>query len=731
MKASVIICTCNRADSLRTALQCLEWQTYDDFEVIVVNGPSTDHTDDVLQEYEGRIRVLNNPEPNCDISRNMGADAASGDILCYIDDDSEPDTQWLCNVMHEFSDECVGIVTGPTYDTTGTFVESHGWLCDSHAHVFPVETIEPFHSYRDGALFAYTHGCNMSLRRSLIEKIGGFIEEFVILYEEPEICKRIVSEGYKVVNSKHCSIIHRSIRSQHTENIHLRSKGLLHEYHAMKNSIYLRYIWKNSDESMDNIDIEAHQIAKNYLDDGKYRFERGIFTLEEWNIYRCKIDQALKWGMKHGKLKSFSPRPIMAVDKKNFLPFSTKRNAYPLTICFLAWTFEGDMGGPGFGYITLAKALAQRGHEVHLISPGNKKIRREFKNNIHWHFIKIKNNDFNNFSPGTKYFLDNAASFYKKILELQEVKIIDIVMGFIFTSSTLFSALSKQINTVITLCTTHKTWCKTHPHWKSQESENIARLEALSLSAHTHIHSLSNFITEGVQKDYPDAFRDDATVFTIPIGVEGPPSCPLPRKDDGRIRIFFLGRLERRKGPDILLAAAAQIMRKYKQVDVYMAGNDQLLAPTGRTYRQDFEAQYIGTDIGARVHFLGFINEEEKWRQYALCDIYCMPSRSESFGIPFVEAMACGKPVVGCRAGGMPEVITEGETGLLAEPGDVESLVACLESLIADTSLRKRMGKAARRRYEQEFTSDKYAERMEREFYRITGKGPQGNAQGD
>src|SRR6185436_13845131 len=81
---SVVICTLNRADSLRETLRCLRHQRYASFEVIVVNGPSTDHTDTVLAEFAGVIRAEMCPVPNLSVSRNIGIRAAAGDIVAFI-----------------------------------------------------------------------------------------------------------------------------------------------------------------------------------------------------------------------------------------------------------------------------------------------------------------------------------------------------------------------------------------------------------------------------------------------------------------------------------------------------------------------------------------------------------------------------------------------------------------------------------------------------------------------
>ena len=84
-------------------------------------------------------------------------------------------------------------------------------------------------------------------------------------------------------------------------------------------------------------------------------------------------------------------------------------------------------------------------------------------------------------------------------------------------------------------------------------------------------------------------------------------------------------------------------------------------------------------------------------------DLFLLPSESESFGLAALEAMSCGVPVIASRVGGVPEVVIDGETGLLAPVGDVAAMAAHVVRLIADAPLRARLGAAARRRAEAVF----------------------------
>ncbi|MGC8539907.1 MAG: glycosyltransferase family 4 protein, partial [Phycisphaerae bacterium] len=91
------------------------------------------------------------------------------------------------------------------------------------------------------------------------------------------------------------------------------------------------------------------------------------------------------------------------------------------------------------------------------------------------------------------------------------------------------------------------------------------------------------------------------------------------------------------------------------------------------------------------------------------CDIFVLPAPAEPFGLVLIEAMALGKPVIAAAAGGPLEIVADGETGLLFEPGNAESLAQAIKRLLADPELRQRMGEAGRKRYEEHFTARRMA----------------------
>jgi|GEM_PF-559312 len=120
--------------------------------------------------------------------------------------------------------------------------------------------------------------------------------------------------------------------------------------------------------------------------------------------------------------------------------------------------------------------------------------------------------------------------------------------------------------------------------------------------------------------------------------------------------------------------------------------------------------QVPGSDSSSGITLLGFRSDVSALM--AACDIFVLPAPAEPFGLVLIEAMALGKPVIAAAAGGPLEIVADGETGLLFEPGNAASLAQAIKRLLADPELRQRMGKAGRKRYEEKFTARRMAAGM-------------------
>jgi len=133
-------------------------------------------------------------------------------------------------------------------------------------------------------------------------------------------------------------------------------------------------------------------------------------------------------------------------------------------------------------------------------------------------------------------------------------------------------------------------------------------------------------------------------------------------------------------------------------------------------------AQALARRLGLadRVKFLGTRETVEEIA--ALADVFLLPSELESFGLSALEAMACEVPVVGSDAGGLPEVVTNGECGYLLPVGDVDGMAARVLGLLRDEKQRKAMGCAGRRRAEEHFNVEAIVTQYERYYERVLGQ---------
>jgi glycosyltransferase involved in cell wall biosynthesis len=165
-----------------------------------------------------------------------------------------------------------------------------------------------------------------------------------------------------------------------------------------------------------------------------------------------------------------------------------------------------------------------------------------------------------------------------------------------------------------------------------------------------------------------------------------------------------VGRLAEVKGQRELIQAVARLDGDVRLV---LVGAD---VEAGGAYRRELEAEAERLGVRERVLFAGYRADAESL--VGELDVVALPSRAEGLPMVLLEAMARGRAVVATPVGGTPELVSDGETGLLVPPCDVDALAAAIGGLLADPERRSRLGEAARRRVAAEFTADRMAERV-------------------
>jgi phosphatidylinositol alpha-1,6-mannosyltransferase len=165
--------------------------------------------------------------------------------------------------------------------------------------------------------------------------------------------------------------------------------------------------------------------------------------------------------------------------------------------------------------------------------------------------------------------------------------------------------------------------------------------------------------------------------------------------------LLTVGRMYEHDGPkgiDTVLHALPSLVQRFPTLRYTVIGD----GPD----RERLEGLASSLGVVPHVDFLGHVSEEALQEAYRCCTAFVMPSAKEGFGFVYIEAMAHGKPVVAARATAVPEVVLDGETGILVEYGEISQLIEAITTLLEDTDLCRRMGQAGQERVRTHFSYD-------------------------
>jgi glycosyltransferase involved in cell wall biosynthesis len=202
----------------------------------------------------------------------------------------------------------------------------------------------------------------------------------------------------------------------------------------------------------------------------------------------------------------------------------------------------------------------------------------------------------------------------------------------------------------------------------------------------------------GMGVDLDSLGGGDAQRFRIQHGLDGP-------------IVTFLGVVTYDKGSFYLVRALERLWARGTDVHLVIAGPQV----------DEFIRFYEGLSAATRdrIVLLGPVLGGDKRDLLAATDIFALPSRIDSFGIVYLEAWAYGKPVIGARAGGVPDVIDDGEDGLLVDFGDVEGLAQAIEGLLEQPQRARAMGQRGRAKVAARYTWAHVYDRLRTVYERL------------
>lgn len=205
--------------------------------------------------------------------------------------------------------------------------------------------------------------------------------------------------------------------------------------------------------------------------------------------------------------------------------------------------------------------------------------------------------------------------------------------------------------------------------------------------------------------------RNHFTIYNaLPTGIS---ISRQAKSKDRPLTIGVVSRLESIKGMDLVVPAFAQVKACHPEMQLLIVGDGSL--------RKQMEKQAHKAGLEEAVEFAGRQPQEKLSSDYDRIDILLMPSRSEGFGLTAIEGMARGCVVVAARTGGLPEVVRDGEVGLLHETEQIEDLVAQINKLIEKPALWKQFSNEATT-YVQRFSFERFSQLFNNLYQKIENK---------
>ena len=347
-------------------------------------------------------------------------------------------------------------------------------------------------------------------------------------------------------------------------------------------------------------------------------------------------------------------------------------------------------GGSGVVASELAIGLAKKGHEIHIVSYAPPFRLRTFHQNIFIHEIEVASYPLFKYPP---YEL----GLVTKLVELAEFHDLDIIHAHYAVPHAASAFLAKQIvnssrlKTMTTLHGTDITLVGADP--------SFHRVVRFAIEKSDGVTAVSNYLMKRTIEEF-DIQREIRVIYNFIDAAR-----PAQNRNMCSREAFAPA------GEKILMHASnfRPVKRIGDVVRIFARVRERTPAKLlliGEGPERLFIQQLVRElKLGSDVHFLG---EQDQLEPLFFCaDLFLLPSEQESFGLTALEAMNCGVPVIGTDSGGLPEVITHGETGYLFPVGDIADMAASASTLLNDPARHELFKTQARRRAEQFFNAER------------------------
>lgn len=721
MKVSIIINTYNRAKQLQDCLRALWNLNYKNFEVIVVNGPSTDNTKEVCEEFLPNIVYVECAERNLSVSRNIGIANAEGDIVAFIDDDAVVDPNWLMHIVSAYSSDDIYGVGGFTIDHTGKKYQATTTICDrlGDSYAVPSGVSTEVYQFPGTGFYVSLLGTNSSFRLSAIKEIGGFDETFAYFLDETDVCARLVDLGGKIIYEPKAIIYHRYAPS------HLRNPNKVPTtlYVTARSKAY--FMCRHGkpvlgDRPVENaIGIYQSNLRRDNAWLAKHaHMSEGAAALLNLDVER---------GIEDGRDLSQKPAPtnlskhITEAVRRKFIAFKNPfKNTLRVVLVSQGYP-PGDTAGIARWTSHVATGLAKRGHEVHVITRSQSVDTVDYREGVWIHnILSTTSPEFDNLISQLDIpsnIIDWSVAVYQEIRRIG-FENLDLISAPIWDVEGLITTMLSPVPVITSLHTTYKLALPFKPDWKRplyrvDHVDKIAKAEKYIFDHCAHFLGNTHAVVREIETAYDSSISD--RTYVVAHGVDRPTGEVINEVPNRTI--LFVGRQETRKGFDTALEAASIICAIYPDVVFRFIGAEtddrECIAAIEKHHKN------LPSQIRNRITLEGYIDDSKLQEAYQSCNIFLAPSRFESFGLIAIEAMRYGKPVVAGSVGGLVEVIEDRKTGFLVNPTSPEDIAQAIERLLKDPDLAQAIGMAAAESYLNRFTIQKMIDGIESAYQTV------------
>lgn len=400
-----------------------------------------------------------------------------------------------------------------------------------------------------------------------------------------------------------------------------------------------------------------------------------------------------------------------------------------MRVCLISREYPPETGFGGIATFArhLAHGLKELGHEVEVVALAKEYERQIDDDGVIVHRVLPFGipgglDKVNRCMPYSRYVLLTTLALWRKFHQLHSERPFDVADSPELLAESIYASVLKVVPMVIRLYTPHSKFIAENLHNAAATFDHlfVAMLERIAMTSADVLTSPSTDLAEFVAADLNYSLSNIHIVRNPIDPFEFSPEgdraiAPLSNQKN----VLFVGRLEERKGIQYLIDAVPQVVNRCPEARFIVIGDDTVNATGGqRSVLADLKDSLARSGCSENVRFIARIPLSQLPSYYRSADVCVVPSLYDNSPYTCLEAMSCGRAVIGTSGGGTREYVVDGESGLIVPPKDASALADAIVSLLTNDGERQRLAFNARQRVLDKFQRKRIAQETV-ELYRL------------